>query len=235
MRRPRRAFQALRSRWVASVGEFSLSLTSLQMPGRPQQQSPSYMVSDGEDGGALYRAELAELQKVGCTCPSDGPIASRRTGLGSNTCCLWPLQALPPRCYTGEDTAAWLRDSLLTLRLADGNAAADVAGAGEPPAACSSAPSLLRLPLLHPLTHPSTRATVGLSWQPRYVRPTLWEEPSPTRTAVEPLLPDSLAGGEIEGEGPRAGSALGFREVFLEGDGYEGVSLLNLLAVFEFD
>ncbi len=34
----------------------------------------------------------------------------------------------------------------------------------------------------------------GLSWQPRYVRPTLWTEPSPARAAVEPLLPDSLAG-----------------------------------------
>lgn len=39
------------------------------------------------------------------------------------------LQALPPRCYTGEDTAAWLRDELLTLRL-EGSAAADVAVAG---------------------------------------------------------------------------------------------------------
>ena len=40
------------------------------------------------------------------------------------------LQALPPHCYTGEDTAAWLRDELLTLRL-EGTAAADVAVAGE--------------------------------------------------------------------------------------------------------
>jgi hypothetical protein len=38
---------------------------------------------------------------------------------------------------------------------------------------------------------------------------------------VEPLLPDSLAGGEAEGEGQRAGAALGFREVFLEGEGLD--------------
>lgn len=37
---------------------------------------------------------------------------------------------LPPRTYTGDDTAAWLRDSLLTLRL-EGTAAADVAACGE--------------------------------------------------------------------------------------------------------
>ena len=46
------------------------------------------------------------------------------------------LQALPPRCYTGEDTAAWLRDELLTLRL-EGTAAADVAVAGERPSAAA--------------------------------------------------------------------------------------------------
>ena len=39
------------------------------------------------------------------------------------------LQELPPRSYTGADTVAWLRDSLLTLRL-EGTAAADVAVSG---------------------------------------------------------------------------------------------------------
>lgn len=39
------------------------------------------------------------------------------------------MQGLPPLTYTGEDTAAWLRDSLLTLRL-EGTAAADVAVSG---------------------------------------------------------------------------------------------------------
>ena len=41
------------------------------------------------------------------------------------------LQELPPRSYTGADTVAWLRDSLLTLRL-DGTAAADVSVSGAP-------------------------------------------------------------------------------------------------------
>ena len=39
------------------------------------------------------------------------------------------LQELPPRSYTGGDTVAWLRDSMLTLRL-EGTAAADVAVSG---------------------------------------------------------------------------------------------------------
>lgn len=56
----------------------------------------------------------------------------------------------------------------------------------------------------------------GLSWQPRYVRPTLWTDPSQPRSAVEPLLPDSLAGGDEEGEGQAAAAALGFREVALD-------------------
>ncbi|KAL4444150.1 hypothetical protein ABPG75_011887 [Micractinium tetrahymenae] len=96
------------------------------------------------------------------------------------------MMELLPASYSGEDTAAWLRDSMLTLRLE--GAAADV-------------------------------AVSGFSWQPRSVRPTLWTEPSPARAAVEPLLPECLAGGDTDGEGERAGSALGFREVYLAGDG----------------
>ena len=53
------------------------------------------------------------------------------------------------------------------------------------------------------------------------MRPTLWNDPTQARSAVEPLLPDSLAGGDAEGEGERAASALGFREVFLEGEGLD--------------
>lgn len=55
------------------------------------------------------------------------------------------------------------------------------------------------------------------------MRPTLWTEPSAPRAAVEPLLPDSLEGGDREGEGPRAGSALGYREVYLADEGDEQV------------
>ncbi|KAI3427058.1 hypothetical protein D9Q98_006998 [Chlorella vulgaris] len=93
------------------------------------------------------------------------------------------LQDLPPRSYSGDDTVAWLKDALLTLRLE--GAAADV-------------------------------AAVGLSWQPRYVRPTLWTDPSPARSAIEPLLPQCLAGGDDSGEGAEAAAALGFREVALD-------------------
>jgi hypothetical protein len=39
------------------------------------------------------------------------------------------LQDLPPRSYSGDDTVAWLKDALLTLRLE--GAAADVAAVGE--------------------------------------------------------------------------------------------------------
>ncbi|EFN56807.1 hypothetical protein CHLNCDRAFT_144334 [Chlorella variabilis] len=116
---------------------------------------PSGAAQVGIADGKLYQADLQELR-----------------------------QGLPPLTYTGEDTAAWLRDSLLTLRL-EGTAAADV-------------------------------AVSGLSWQPRYVRPTLWTDPSQPRSAVEPLLPDSLAGGDEEGEGQAAAAALGFREVALD-------------------
>jgi hypothetical protein len=48
------------------------------------------------------------------------------------------------------------------------------------------------------------------------VRPTLWTDPSPARSAIEPLLPQCLAGGDDSGEGAEAAAALGFREVALD-------------------
>lgn len=125
-------------------------------------------------------------------------------------------------CYSGQDTVAWLRDSLLTLRLQ--GTAADVAACGEQrPNSISALPLHVVFLLTSTPSSPPDARAAGLSWQPRYVRPTLWTEPSPARAAVEPLLPDSLAGGDAEGQGARAGSALGFREVYLDA-GEAGVS-----------
>jgi len=50
------------------------------------------------------------------------------------------------------------------------------------------------------------------------MRPTLWTTPTQARAAVEPLLPECLAGGDDEGQGERSASALGFREVYFSGE-----------------
>ncbi|KAL4421866.1 hypothetical protein ABPG77_003668 [Micractinium sp. CCAP 211/92] len=119
--------------------------------------------------------------------PGGGPYAAERAGSLYSADLEDLMSDLLPACHTGDDTATWLRDSMLTLRLQD-TAAADV-------------------------------AVSGFSWQPRSVRPTLWTEPSQARSALEPLLPECLAGSDADGDGEHAGAALGFREVYLAEDG----------------
>lgn len=124
---------------------------------------------DGE--GGLYRADLSEIAQVGAIAArfvvrsAAGPLL----GPQAHRCALLRcLQALPPRCYTGEDTATWLRDELLTLRL-EGTAAADVAVAGEPAlpppthtAQPQSLPSYTRLMRTsHCAFHPCNRAELA--------------------------------------------------------------------------
>ncbi len=147
--------------------------------------------------------------------------------VGSPQLCLLllpPLQDLLPACHTGDDTATWLRDSMLTLRLQD-TAAADVAVSGALVGVarhCACSGVLCAAPFLLPVHRISSTScllhTAGFSWQPRSVRPTLWTEPSQARSALEPLLPECLAGSDADGDGEHAGAALGFREVYLAED-----------------
>lgn len=83
------------------------------------------------EAGSLYHTDLDALVSVSRCLIYRGMRCRRQPTWPTAPlfAALPPVQDLLPACYTGEDTAAWLRDSMLTLRL-QGTAAADVAVSG---------------------------------------------------------------------------------------------------------